>query len=94
MTEYAEQAHIASIRGGNATHSNMSVTEYLELADNQSKIKSTRGGYDNKYRKLRGIGEYSKRQNKEPQGRQQPEISANDGVADERQGKSDSGEYP
>ena len=52
----------------------------------------SRGGYDNKYRKLRGIGEYSKRQNEKPQGRQQSETGTDIGNADER--SADEGEYP
>ena len=57
--------------------------------------QKTRGGvYDNKYRKLRGIGEYSKRANVEPRGWTKPTISTNVGNAHERQEKSDSGELP
>ncbi len=50
------------------------------------------GGYDNKYRKLRGIGEYTKLQNEKPQRRQQSETRSNVGDADE--GSTDKGEYP
>ena len=55
---------------------------------------SYKGGADNKYRKLRGIGEYSKRANDKPSGRRESEISNNVRDADEGQRQSDTGEYP
>ena len=69
-------------------------TEYLERTDKASIARNTRGGYDNKWRKARGIGEYSKRQN-DQQGRRS-ESATCDHVRDanERQGSSDKGEYP
>ena len=54
----------------------------------------TRGGQDNKYRKVRGIGEYSKRSNETPKGREQSTSGDNARVADKEQGRADSGEYP
>jgi 3'-phosphoadenosine 5'-phosphosulfate sulfotransferase (PAPS reductase)/FAD synthetase len=42
--------------------------ELLESADKASIVLKSRGGYDNKYRKLRGIYEYSKRQNDSQKG--------------------------
>lgn len=54
--------------------------------------KSDRGGYDRKYRRIRGIGEFVERTEAEPQGRQQPTISNHVGnVCRERR---DQGEYP
>lgn len=66
-------------------------TDYADRASMQNR---TGGGNDNKYRKLRGIGEYSKRTDGTAKGRQQSAISDNVGDADERQGTSDKGEYP
>lgn len=60
----------------------------------QSLKNPSRGGYDNKYRKLRGIGEYSKRTNVSEVGRSEPAISDHAGDADKGQGTSDKGEYP
>lgn len=54
----------------------------------------TRGGYDNKYRKLRGIGEFAKRENDQPRGRKQSEIGNYVGNANKRQEQSHKGEYP
>ena len=53
-------------------------------------------GYDRKYRKVRGIGEFAKRENEE-QGRWcEPKISDNVRVANkrERQECADKGKYP
>ena len=52
------------------------------------------GGYDNKYRKLRGIGEYSKRTDGKSKGREQSKTSNNVGNADKQSRTSDKGEYP
>jgi hypothetical protein len=52
------------------------------------------GGYDNKYRKLRGIGEYTQRTNADTAGWVKSEARDNAGVADKRQRKSDKSEYP
>ena len=54
--------------------------------------KEVGGGYDNKYRKLRGIGEYSKRPTDKQKGRKQSTISNNAGVVHEQE--NDSGKYP
>ena len=61
-------------------------------ADAESLANPTRGGWDNKYRKLRGIGEYSKRTDAQSSRRGESEISNNAGNVDE--GQSNSGEYP
>ena len=68
--------------------------ELLELADREASRNLSRGGYDNKYRKLRGIGAYSQRTNVEEVRRGEPEIGNNVGNVDEQQGTADSGEYP
>lgn len=52
------------------------------------------GGYDRKYRRLRGIGEFSKQQNEEQNGWEQSEIGNHVGNANEGQTKSYKGEYP
>ena len=56
--------------------------------------QGSRGGYDNKYRKLKGIGEYSKRTNDRKKGRGESATCDHVGNADKKQGKSDKGEYP
>ena len=56
--------------------------------------KSFGGGYDNKYRKLRGIGEYSKRTDGKSKGREQSKTSNNVRNADKQSRTSDKGEYP
>ena len=53
-----------------------------------------RGGYDRKYRRLRGIGEFNKQQNEEQNGWKQSEIGNHVGNAHEGQTKSCKGEYP
>ena len=52
------------------------------------------GGYDNKYRKLRGIGDYSKPKVKEQRRRKQSEISNDVRDVHEGQRGIDKGEYP
>lgn len=69
-------------------------TEFLELSDEKSINRFSRGGYDSKYRKLRGIGEYSKRANTDTAGRVKSETCENAGDADKGQETSDKGEYP
>lgn len=52
------------------------------------------GGLDNKYRKLQGIGEYSKPANAQQRGRRKSKACINAGDADNRQEQSSKGEYP
>ena len=94
LRELLEEYHLKSIRGGNDTYTITKQTEFLELADGLSKKKFTRGGQDNKYRKLRGIGEYSKQANERKVRRSEPKISNNVRLANEGQDRADSGEYP
>lgn len=68
--------------------------EIIPSVDEESLKKLSRGGYDNKYRKLRGIGEYTQRTNADTAGWVKSEARDNAGVADKRQRTSDSGEYP
>lgn len=67
---------------------------YWERLDNRAVTNPSRGGYDNKYRKLRGIGEYSKRTNEKQVRWQQSETSDNVRYVDKGQGRTDKGEYP
>ena len=76
---------------GQGAYSKFSSTPY-EMADNLALTEFSRGGYDNKWRKVRGIGEYSQRQNGKPQGREQSTFGSN--VGDLRKGQDDKGEYP
>lgn len=52
----------------------------------------SRGGYDAKYRRLQGIGEFAERTEEEPTGWQQSEISHN--ARNVRRERRDKGEYP
>jgi len=53
---------------------------------------ASRGGYDRKYRRIRGIGEFARRTAKTAQGRFKSATSDNVGDVDER--TNDKGEYP
>lgn len=66
----------------------------IPSVDEESLKKLSRGGYDNKYRKLRGIGEYSQRANETKTRWQQSKIGNNVRVADKRQRRANKGEYP
>lgn len=68
--------------------------KYSKFSDSLSIAKGSRGGADNKYRKLRGIGEFSKRQNQRKKGRLQSEVGSDVGAIHERQEESDKGDYP
>ena len=92
--ELTEQAHLESIRGGGNIPTTTKQTEYLELADREASRNPSRGGYDNKYRKLRGLGAYSQQTNVGEIRRGESEISDNVGNVDEQQGTADRGEYP
>ena len=70
------------------------VRKAIPSTDIQALAEKSRGGYDNKYRKLRGIGEYSKPKNVEQRRWQQSEISNNVRNVDKGQGTTDKGEYP
>ena len=72
-------------------HTSIGMTEYADWASMQS---PSRGGHDNKYRKLRAIGEYSKRSDGTSKGWQQSEIGNNVGDTDKGQESSGKGEYP
>lgn len=67
-------------------------TSMKSYADKASICQASRGGEDNRYRKLRGIGEYSKREKGTKKRRTESEISTTVGVAD--RGRDDKGEYP
>ena len=54
--------------------------------------KSIEGGADNRYRKCRGIGEYSRHENAKSGRGQQSAVGKDIGMADE--GQSSDGEYP
>lgn len=50
--------------------------EIIPSVDEESLKKMSKGGYDNKYRKLRGIGEYTQRENEPKVRREQSETSS------------------
>lgn len=66
----------------------------IPSVNNASLINPTRGGYDRKYRRIRGIGEFTKCPNDAESPGQQSEIGNNIGDADKGQGVPDKGEYP
>ena len=57
-------------------------------------LENSRGGYDNKWRKLRGIGKYSKLQNEEQNRWEQSEISDNVRNTHKGQREPNKNEYP
>jgi len=61
-------------------------------ADKKSLKNPSGGGYDRKYRRTRGIGEFAKRSNEKPKGWEQPEVGYHVGNADREW--RDQGEYP
>lgn len=71
-----------------------SPSDVRAIAEECANAESTRGGYDNKYRKLCGIGEYSKLQNEKQIRQEQSEVSNNVGMAHIRQRESNTDEYP
>ena len=70
------------------------IKETIPRVDEAAKAHSTRGGWDNKYRKVRGIGEYAKRENVKKTRWEQSAFGNNVGNVDERQEESNKGEYP
>lgn len=64
------------------------------IADENALMEHSEGGYDRKYRRIRGIGEFAQR--KEAQSRRwlKSEIGDNAWNADERRSDSSEGEYP
>lgn len=52
------------------------------------------GGYDRKYRRIRGIGEFAQSKNGESRRWKQSEIGNHVRNADKEQETSDKGEYP
>lgn len=65
---------------------------YDKLCGQGKYDKSEWGGYDRKYRRVRGIGEFAKRANEVSTRREQSEVGYNVGDADRR--SEDKGEYP
>ena len=88
-----ETEHLKAIGGGTGTSTITNATDCLELYQ-ATTIPQTRGGYDNKFRKLCGLGIYSKDPGAERHGEwgSKPKIIKADGNT--REGKSDSSEYP
>ena len=70
-------------------HINISTINY---ADSESMLHQTRGGNDRKYRKIRGIGEFTKRTDAQKTRGSKSEIS--DNVRDANERSEDTGEYP
>ena len=62
----------------------------IASADKESTRKPTRGGGDNKYRKVRGIGEYSRNR----QIQVERKVSNADGCLRSRLGQEEDGSYP
>lgn len=91
LTSILEEMNAPTDRQTDSTRISIST---IECADKASMQSPTRGGQDNKYRKLRGIGEYSKRENGKPQGRKQSAISEPIRMENEKSNSTDKGEYP
>ena len=67
---------------------------WYERVCGQGKYAKSEWGYDNKYRKLRGLGEYSKRTDADTGRRLKSETSDNVRNANKESGDKDAGEYP
>ena len=78
---------------GNTTYTNTKRTRFLERADRESMRNPSGGGYDNKYRKLRGIGEYDEARQGTAD-RRGTQIGFAFGDAHDRERHTDGGEYP
>ena len=94
MTDYSDLANIVvNERTWGGVENNRPTTEEI---DNLALSNPTRGGQDNKYRKLRGLGEYSsdiqENQQYRRTHRQFQSAKSSRNIAEE--GQSDSGEYP
>lgn len=87
--EILENSHLEALRGWPKRQN------LLEHTDLLSKQKMTRGGQDNKYRKLRGIAEYSRR-NLEAKGALRSELTNGDADGSVRKGlgQEEDGDYP
>lgn len=81
-------------RQTDSTRIRISTEELRERANTQSLLRLSRGGADNKYRKLKGIGEYSKRANAQQKGRSKSTTGNNARNADKGKGTPSAGEYP
>jgi hypothetical protein len=93
LIEHTEREHLKSLESGEHHIYNYESDRIFGTIGNHKKSgNNEQWGYDNKYRKLRGIGEYTKRPNAKSQRRQQPEIGNYAGDADK--GSADKGEYP
>lgn len=68
-----------------------SMRSYVESA---SMKNPTGGGYDNKYRKLNGLGEYAKRTDAQQRRWKQSEVGANVGNVHTSKNDNADGEYP
>ena len=64
----------------------------IPSVDNASLINPTRGGYDRKYRRVRGIGEFTRKTNKESPSGFITENSYDNGDANKE--LRDKGKYP
>ena len=89
-----EKAHMEAIRRGKDTNISTKYHTCLEQIDNVAIKNPTRGGYDRKYRRVRGIGEFSKQENEKQGRRKQSKTCNNAWNAIKKQGQSDKGEYP
>ena len=80
--------------GSRRIQENETTKRRFRSADNKALNDGTRGGFDNKWRKLRGIGEYAKRQDGKSQRGEQFKTCTTNGNVLKECGTSDKGEYP
>ena len=93
--ELLEQAHIRGVSQGEHHPYQYETDRILGTCRPRSQNqKFTRGGGDSKYRKLRGISEFSRKTGETGQNqRREPEKNGNS-AGDANNGLSDKGEYP
>jgi len=88
-----ENAHLSAIRGGQR-HIYHYECDRLFGTIPDKRTPENQGGYDNKYRKLCGLGIYSKNSGNERLGVRRLSSEAGTSDGDIRKSESDKGEYP
>ena len=86
------EEHNKSLRSGEHHYYQHETSKLLGTSRYGGTEHTFTGGYDNKYRKLRGIGEYTKPKDAQSRRRQQSKTGESSRV--DGQGLSDKGEYP
>ena len=90
-----EQNALTDRQTDRQTRSTLTITNGVNYVDLESLRNPSRGGYDNKYRKLRGISEYSRDNSATPIGKSNRQFSGAETSGDSSDGReSNDGDYP